>query len=252
MNTLLSWRSIAVLLFLEFLVGCSRGISPEDCFDSKVQIELLRATTRAEVDILIGKGADINALGKNGVNALIFSMMENNKNTFKSLLEAGADPNLAALNGHAAIFYAAQHREVWYLQEILKHGGNPNLVDFYIKNPSDSNAGRTPVYFSVHGLLPTHVKALVAAGANLNFQDKNGNTPALDAALINQYEMVYLLLSEGADPWVENRHGNTLAYPILHNGIDPTSSNAAWRLKVIKLLKSKGMDVDAAIQNGKK
>jgi ankyrin repeat protein len=44
------------------------------------------------------------------------------------------------------------------------------------------------------------LKLLIAAGADINARDKHGSPPLLTSAMLNRYDMAYILLQAGADP----------------------------------------------------
>jgi ankyrin repeat protein len=136
-------------------------------------------------------------------------------------------------NGDSAVGYAAMHEDKWYLETILKHGGNPNLVD--------PNTGEPPIYESIGRLRREHVQILIAGGADLNFQNRDGVTPMMAAVTINQYEMVYEMLEAGANPELKNKYGNSILYFIHDNRISPKSENFKWRAKVIEFLEANGI-----------
>lgn len=64
------------------------------------------------------------------------------------------------------------------------------------------------------------VKKLVAAGANVRYVDRTGNTFVHLAAMFNRGDMVSVLVDAGADVMTKNQHGETaidLAPPALGN-----------------------------------
>ena len=87
---------------------------------------------------------------------------------------------------------------------------------------------------------------LIAAGADLNTVDHVVMTPLLEAASIQRYELVYAMLTAGADPTFQPPmwHGKTLLSVIRQSRIPPGSPTYEWQLKVIELLKQKGLDVE--------
>jgi ankyrin repeat protein len=213
-----------------------------DFFESKPLLALAEAAANGQVDKikqLLAEGADLNVQGKEGMTVLFWALVNENKKGFQSLLEAGANPNVQMANGDSAMSYAAMHEDTWYLETVLKHGGNPNLVD--------PTTGETPIYESIRRLRAKHVRMLIGAGANLNFQNKDGYTPVVTAANGNQYDLVYAMLEAGADPGVKDRWGFTVLYPIRDNRISSKSELFKWRAKVIEFLKAKGIDTE----NGK-
>ena len=61
------------------------------------------------VQLLIEKGADVNAASKSGFTALVFAAIKNDAKSVKALLAAGADPNYALPDGTKALTAAASH-----------------------------------------------------------------------------------------------------------------------------------------------
>jgi ankyrin repeat protein len=57
-------------------------------------------------------------------------------------------------------------------------------------------------------------KALIDAGANINFQNNDGSTPLHTAAFFCRPEIVRMLLAKGADKTIKNKYGQT-AYEIV-------------------------------------
>jgi ankyrin repeat protein len=124
----------------------------------------------------------------------------------------------------------------WYLREAIDHGGNVNLV-----NPVSCH---TPIFDAMLALRDENVRILIAAHADLNTVDKMGNTPAIVAAGQWRYDWVYELLNAGADPTVRTPAGITLLTRVRRVPITPANPNYPWKLKVVELLKERGLDVD--------
>ncbi len=53
------------------------------------------------------------------------------------------------------------------------------------------------------------VRLLIAEGADINFQDKNGSTPLHWAAYYGRKEIAKLLLMQGASPYIKDKNGIT-------------------------------------------
>ena len=228
--------------------GFHHTTSAGEYFTPENQAALADASANGRTDTikqLLANGAQVNFQGKSGMTALLWAIVHQSKPGFECLLENGADPNLQ-LNvddpkllpitiGNSPMSVAAQFKDPWYLGMVLKHGGNPNLV-----NPARA---MTPIDQSIESSLPEQVKTLIAAGANLNFLDRDGNTPMIIAAMENKYDMVYDLLEAGADPSIIDKWGKTLVYFIGTSRTAPATEDYQWRSKVVDFLKAKGIDV---------
>jgi ankyrin repeat protein len=124
--------------------------------------------------------------------------------------------------------------------------GKPTLAhgaDMNIRNPL---SGRTPLVEALFSMQNENVRTLIAAGADLNTLDTMGETPLIAAAAIQRYELVYDMLVAGADPTFSppKWKGKTILSVIRRSRIPPDAPPYQWKMKVIELLKQKGLDVE--------
>jgi ankyrin repeat protein len=225
--------------------GCAKGeqLRASEFFTSQLQVELLEAAAAgntARIEELLTAGAKVNEAGTGGMTAALWALLNESKKGLACLLEHGADPNMQlAADGKSVVSMAAVHEDAWYLAEVLKYHGNPNLV-----NPHSSSTPIFDVIMSSRAdrLMSDQVAILIEAGANLNYQDVRGKTPMMIAATANRYDLVYLMLTKGADPAIKNRWGLTIWDPIQHINMDPDSPRYQWKLKVIDYLRKKKVD----------
>lgn len=228
-----------------------------DYFEAGPQRALAEASGKGrteEIGKLLSGGAKINFQGREGMTALLWAFLQQNKKGYQYLLEKGADPNLqmtestltsdGVTDGSSAVSLAAMHEDPWYLEITLKHGGNPNIV-----NPVK---GVTPVFQCIMLLDRSHpqprleqLKMLIAAGADLNARNRSDITPLMYAVRLNRYDIAYLMLQAGADPERKTKWDTTVVYEIKESRTDPKSELYQWRAKVIELLKEKGIDVES-------
>jgi len=207
-----------------------------------------------EVDRLLSQGVDINYQGADGMTALAWTFLMENREGFEHLLRKGANPNIAMplsnltsdglIDGNSAISLAAMHEDPWFLRVALKHGGNPNYVNPVRNTPVIFNCITYLDHSDPHPRLE-NISLLVDAGADLNSWDQWGYTPMMQAAGAVRFDIVHYLLNKGADPRLVTNRGTTLAELVRESRVDPESPLYGWRTKVITLLLSKGIDVNA-------
>ena len=129
---------------------------------------------REAVDSLLRHGADVNAAGKCGRTPLFSAAAKGNRGIWKDLLKGEADLNKAAEDGFTPLMAAIQN-EQW------------DLVKGYIEDAEPK----------ADGDLQTIINASSRAGI----------TPLHLAAAQQQYDVVGLLLKNGASPLAETSAG---------------------------------------------
>jgi ankyrin repeat protein len=201
-----------------FMSGCASGPmlarvqlarkQPGDYFQNPSEIALLKGAARgdaAQMDAALKQGADVNAVGDQGMTPLAWAIAKQNKAGFLYLLQHGANPNYRTKpvdrynQGTSIIELTAMLEDPDYLKFALNHGGNANgTTDF----PS-----QTLVFTAVKNHRKENVKTLFQHGAELNHRDAAGFTALLHARDTAQYDIVLLLLDLGADPKIEDNFG---------------------------------------------
>lgn len=127
-----------------------------------------------------------------------------------ALLDAGADGSAQNERGVSALHMAVacamirEHHTLPLIKRLLSAGATPRVAlpaDVTL-GMAQGHAGDTPLHFLVRGIRPdTHadcVRALVAAGADVNASNRIGMTPL--HRCWSSPEVVHALLEAGADP----------------------------------------------------
>jgi ankyrin repeat protein len=141
------------------------------------------------------------------------------------LLEVGkANPNIPNNVGYCALHIAAQKRDHESVQLLLHHSANVNIADnkkwltplHLIAQESSFDSDHS----SGESILHIARKLCSGTGADVNYQDRSGNTPLHHATVLTQQyagELINILLKRGANPNITNSRGQTPMHLLLHN-----------------------------------
>ncbi len=227
---------IAALAICAARPAWAQAKDASDYFGSGPQLQLAEAAAAGrlpQIKQAIAAGAKVNAPGQEGMTVLIWAMANESKRGVLALLKAGADANAQTEAGDSAMVYAAMNEDAGYLDALLKQGGNPNLVD--------PHTSQTVIYESIRRQRLKHALLLIAAHADLNFQDRNGETPLIAAAAAGQFRIVHAMLEAGANAALKDNGGHTVLYHVMRNEVSADSDEFDWRKKVIAWLQAKGV-----------
>ena len=134
-------------------------------------------------------GLDINDIGHSGRTALSAVSSGASLDLLKFVLDFNPDPDVECPAG-SALHMAILHNNDDSLDMLLEAGASPN-----IQAPKSKE---TPILQTVrHGTVHA-CHALLAAGADPNYTDPNGEHPLHMAASYNKSEMFHALLEYGA------------------------------------------------------
>lgn len=174
---------------------------PIDAVDSNGRTPLSYAVAQSNlalVKLLVANHANVNLKDSFGFAPLLLG----NAAVARFLLSSGADPNAVDQEGRTVLHYKPERA----LIELLKtRQFNFNLRDVNGKTPLHIAAKGAATFcsekknrnwsWSTAGL--EDVRALLAAGAEVNVQDSAGVTPLMEAS--NYQELVLMLLRRGAN-----------------------------------------------------
>src|SRR6266480_3898114 len=169
------WILVAMLCFS--VSTCGQDL------DGKL-LEAAKARNTAEVQKLLGEGADANAKDNAGWTALIWAAYFGRTDTVRALLEKGADINAMDDSGKTVLMSAAVRGHADTVRALLEKGADVN---------AKSKVGRTALMSAADlGHLDT-VRALLEQGADVDAKDKKGDT-ALRLAEKYKYSSIVALL----------------------------------------------------------
>lgn len=119
------------------------------------------------VEILLDKGARINAVDGEGWSALHWASNEGHIESVKLLLYWGADINAIDKNGCNSLLYAIANNHVDIAESLITGGININ---------SQFNSGGTALMIAVENGNIDGVRLLIQNGASVDIKDDRGNT----------------------------------------------------------------------------
>ena len=179
------------------------------------------------VNLLLGRGANINAITKDGFTALVHAISSKHIETAQLLLERGADPDLAEGGASPAFPLAASFGFVDLMQVILNHGGRidaldsfghsalsnavvnnqPEVLRLLLRYDADVNAiclgvaEWPPLHFAAEQDSLQCAEILLNAGADIDAKDAINGMTALEFALDEMVgpRVARLLIVRGAD-----------------------------------------------------
>ena len=205
--------------------------------------EALESNDLAKAGQLLHAGADINAVGKDGMTLPIWTMMLKNKSSFTWLFEHGANPNLVPKDDRGVLLWACAADDSEWLDILLRHKADVNLQRRTVVTLE------TPLSEAIFGRHRKNLELLIKADANVNAQrpvKDGGGTPLINAANSGWFEGVYVLLEAGADYRPRTAAGDDVTYLVVKRDASPGSEDAQWKAKVLQLLKERGADIEAA------
>lgn len=176
-----------------------------DQFDFTPLMAVASRNLRNFVTVLLKFGAKVNTTNKLGKTALMIAANKGFMEIAECLLQHGADPNLQDINGMHAVFYAVDGENGNMIRLLHKYGAKIDLEDRdncwtpLIRLACLANNGN-----------PRVGSALLDCGADVNHQDKYGQTALIHCAFHrNHTDLAKLLLSVGANVDIKNKKNHT-------------------------------------------
>jgi len=211
------------------------------------------------------KGVDVNIkYGKNEWTPLLFAAPGHHKDVLELLISKGANVNATGKRKLTALHFAARGEKLEIVQLLVNNGANIEAEDlpehsYWVygvpKTPLDLAYGKTKTFLSqtvsklrakesLHGAVSDNdiqlVKQHLAAGANVNAKNEQGQTPIHLAAKTRKVkkEITELLIEKGADVNVKAVDGATPLHRVATT-------------EIAELLIEKGADVNVKDRKGR-
>lgn len=208
-----------------------------------------------EVERLVTAGVAVDALGYEDATPLTFAMLANGPNStqgMEALLKLGANPNhrkadARYVGGWPIVLFLSRAENPALLEVMLKYGANPDT-----REPVELASAREFPYEGDSLLIksvmrPGNVRALLRHDVDVNLRPQErpsamgGRTAADMAASLGQFEVVELLLAQGANAF--NDIGHALQARRWSPDVEPR------RVAILRQLHAKGGKIYASRLN---
>ncbi len=224
---------------IKYLIDKGADLSARDEYgNTPLHLAALHCRDEA-VELILQVNPNINALNKDGDSPLSLATVYGTPKTLGLLLSNKADKYIRDRQGNTLLHIAAIRGNIEKIREILKYGlpiettndarQTPLLSaamkyknDAIINCLLDSGANIETVDSTGRGVLhvanSSNIKSLLHRGADVNLQDKDGNTPLHNIFLALSRSKVFypslkenakLFLEAGADLNIKNNKGKT-------------------------------------------
>lgn len=242
--------------------------------DNAGNTPLIYATQKGlfnNVKLLVSNGANVDYRNPaTGLSALAAAAAEGHSNIIRYLVKIGkADVNLTDLSGRTPVFYAVEHNKTDALRTLLSLGANVNAkdntgttplmratsknqqdcIEILLRekktvNPNEKDSqGRSALTYAVYSEDLTPAQQLLAANADLNVADNNGNTPLMNAIKAKNDRAALLFIQNGADLTLLNAEGKN-AFALAEEFLPQSSTINVLNVKK-KTIEEQAMQVQA-------
>ena len=147
-----------------------------------------------------------------------FSYIQNHINTLQltdileMILKNGWNPETSNRNGRTILISACKENKLRVVEILLQYQANINHQDYH--GTSALNISSEYGFYEIVKILLQHKEQII----NLNTQDSDGDTPLICASWKNHEPIIKLLLSYGANPFLQNKKYKNCIHHALENG----------------------------------
>jgi ankyrin repeat protein len=190
--------------------------------DNNDKTAILYASNNAIRELLLMCGADPNVKMDNGKTLLHLAVQNNNEKVVETLLKYKANVKILDKEKKPPLFYAESNKirdllltnganpnDELYLHWALKTGNN-ELFNSLLKTEVNANiedlSGRTPIFYCQK---TEDIVKLVQKNADINYKDKDGNTPLHKYFAAGNGKIADKLKELGAKTNIRNNNGET-------------------------------------------
>jgi ankyrin repeat protein len=250
---------------VERLVKHGATAATENRFGASPLGEAAKAANTKIVALLLKAGADVNAANGDGETALMLASRTGSAEVVRQLIDAGADVNAReAWRDQTALMWAAEGAFADIVKLLIDHGADVKARaaanDWGSQITSEPRAqyrptgGLTPLLYAARSGCADCVRAILAAGEDVDRPTPDGVTALLLAIDNYEFDTAKVLLDAGASPLAEDWWGRTALYLAVDmntyvprgSAPHPRSKNTT-AMELVNRLIAAGVDVNAQL-----
>ena len=198
-------------------------MTPHEFASDPVQRTLAEAVDREDAAAIakaVEAGADLNAFGADGYRLLYWAMARGKAAGFEQLLQHGAkididyrDPESLRDQSyrHTVLEQVIANPSPRFLEAALRQGLDPDCAPHAVEK-------RSLLFFAGSSHSHSAIETLLAAGADIDWQDHSGHTPLVESGMACNYNTAWFLLERGADPTVKDKWGHDFVWGLKEYG----------------------------------
>uniref|UniRef100_A0A674NFT6 Death-associated protein kinase 1 n=1 Tax=Takifugu rubripes TaxID=31033 RepID=A0A674NFT6_TAKRU len=152
------------------------------------------------IEVLMRKGAEIQAGDKSGANAIYYAARHGHVETLKFLHEKKCPLDIQDKSGETALHVAARYGNVDVVSYLCSIRANPDLAD---------REQETPLHCAAWHGYSTVARALCQAGCHVNAKNREGESPLLTASARGFVDIVECLVEHRATLEASDKDGHT-------------------------------------------
>ena len=207
MSSLSAFKYLLLRVFIvAFAVSPILRANAADIRQEDLDESLITAASRGDMrsfNTAVSLGANLNAVDRQGTNAVLAATQGNRTQLLRTLLGKGINPNALGGSGFTPLTYAAMEGALQNVKLLLKAGANPN---------QRSALGETPLHLAAQFGHADVVAILASSGARIDALNDAGETPLITAIHADRDSAFEALLELGAEKDVSDRKNQSALY----------------------------------------